>query len=207
MSHRDCKKESRDSIKEFHRTIVPELKIKHDINTITHIDVSENEFFRLMNERYGIDYFSVKCNDNDESHILASKIQWFNTFNEAMNFNFISIRWSRPKGILLELDKTSYALAVGDVYSTYTLHAYLYGEKDGDYFRVARINTARTKQLHETAGKDMIKKRPLIISTVKYNLDGSSFIDVNMDMYNCSTNGNLYGKTECQRNLENLLNG
>lgn len=194
-----------DSKKAFFHTIMPTLELEHSVKGATHINILENDFSELMNKHYGIDYFAVEYDNGHGSQILASKIQWFETYYEAMKYNAISIRWAKPDGKLSELEKDSYKLSIGDIYSTYTLHAYLY--ENNNEFRVARINIADTKKLHEAAGIDMAKRTPSMLSTIRYNLDGSSFIDVNMEMYNFYIAGNLYGKNECQRNLEKILNG
>ena len=202
MTHKDFQWDSKCSKEAFIKFIAPDLSKKYKIKSIRAAESSGDEMFELMDMQSGIDYFVIDCRNSGKVQTIANRVRWFDTWKEARQYNEITIRFSRPSGRETEWHKILRAVKTGETYPTYYCNAYLWVKKGSDDIEIARICTAKTKQLYELCEIDLARENPLMVTKEKYNGDGTSFFGVNMDMYDLAKKGLLYEKNEVQKNLE-----
>lgn len=204
MVHREYNQDSKCSREAFAAFVAPYLREKHGLESIEPAENSGNKMFELMDMQSGIDYFVVNCKGSGKVQTIASRVRWFETWEMARYYNEITIRLSRPSGNETEWPKILKAITVGDGYPTYYCNAYFWGVKGSMDLVLARVCTARTKQLYELCAIDLAREHPLMVTKEKYNKDGTTFFGVNMDMYAQAKEGTLYEPNEITKRL-NLL--
>ena len=203
MTHKDFQWDSKCSREAFAAFIAPHLKKKHGLESMRPAENSGDPMFELMDMQSGIDYFVVNCKGSGKVQTIASRVRWFDTWELARYYNEITIRTSRPSGNETEWPKISKAVAVGDGFPTYYCNAYFWGKEGSMDLVLARVCTARTKQLYELSAIDLARPEPMMITKEKENEDGTTFFGVNMDMYALAKEGILYEDNQVQKNLAN----
>lgn len=203
MTHKDFRWDSKCSREAFAAFVAPYLKKEHGLESIEAAENSGKPLFELMDMQSGIDYFVVNCKGSGKVQTIASRVRWFDTWELARYYNEITIRLSRPSGNETEWPKISKAVAIGDGYPTYYCNAYFWGKKGSMDLVLARVCTARTKQLYELSAIDLARPEPLMVTKEKENSDGTTFFGVNMDMYALAKEGILYEDNQVQKNLAN----
>ena len=204
MAHKNFGWDSKCSREAFAAFIAPYLKREHGLESIVAAENSGNNMFELMDMQSGIDYFVVDCKGSGTVQTIASRVRWFDTWKEARQYNEITIRLSRPSGVITEWPKILRAVTIGDGYPTYYCNAYLWGKEGSMDIEIARVCTARTKQLYEHTAIDLAREHPLMVTKEKENSDGTTFFGVNMDMYAQAKAGTLYEPNEAQKRLKEL---
>lgn len=204
MSHKDFSWDSKCSREAFAAFIAPYLREKHGLESIRAAENSGDRMFELMDMQSGIDYFVVNCRGSGIVQTIASRVRWFDTWELARQYNEITIRLSRPSGNETEWPKILRAVTIGDGYPTYYCNAYLLGVKGSMDIEIARVCTARTKQLYELSAIDLARANPMMVTEEKENSDGTTFFGVNMDMYAQAKEGTLYEPNEVAKRLKEL---